>query len=308
MLLLNEPLLSSCSASFVTVTSIRSSVRSIWKNRSTSSRSRFVKERSSQNSLNVLENEQLNDFFRDPLPESVKEYIVLKKIDKKEYENDKDLVETIIAGPESPGVPRSLSTVILASIPTGLVWYGYYKFCIEEELFYIEKQAGKDSRGFGGYGTLGPFTYGLLLGPFAELLHIPGGINWSATGIIFIYYTQFLLYERVNSLYDEEGLEPPLTVWWCWPIFFPFNLIVGLRQVHFLSQYFYRKRGISAPSDPVAEFFPFIAAENFSWQDFVLKPSLWCSLLQDKKDFEKDDLPEPLVALMEFNFAELKKN
>jgi hypothetical protein len=194
----------------------------------------------------------------------------------------------------------------LASLPTGIVWYGYYKFAVEEELLNMELAAGKEPRGFGGYGTLGPFTYGLILGPIAAILHLPGGINWATAGIVFIYYTQFLLYDRVNELYREEGLEePPLTVWWCWPIFFPFNLIVGLRQVHFLSQYLYRQRGVDAPpSDIVADFFPFIKAPKFTWQQFLTTPSLWCSLLSNQNDIDRTTLPEPIREFLKIGEGE----
>jgi len=235
-------------------------------------------------------NVELNEFFKSPVPENIKDYVALRSDASKEAT---DFLKTVVSPPGDPGVPRPLSTVVFASIPTGLVWYGYYKFCVEEELLAMELEAGKMPRGFGGYGTLGPFCYGLLLGPVAELFHLPGGVNWSALGIIFIYYTQFLLYDRVNALYEEEGLEQPLTVWWCLPIFFPFNLVVGLRQVHFLSQYFYRKRGDGeiAPSDPIAEFFPFITADKFTWQEFFVKPRLWCSLLKDSEDIPEGDLP-----------------
>ena len=192
--------------------------------------------------------------------------------------------------------------VILGSLPTGLIWYGYYKFCVEEELLKIELDQGKQPRGFGGYGTLGPFTYGLALGPVAEILHLPGGSSWSTLAIIFIYYTQFLLYDRVNELYREDGMQEPLQVWWCLPIFFPFNLIVGFRQVHFLSQYFYMKNGVNPPPrDPVADFFPFICADRFTWSEFFVKPSLWCSLLGSKKNIQETSLPEPLQALIKLD-------
>lgn len=173
----------------------------------------------------------------------------------------------------------------------------------------MELEAGKPPRGFGGYGTLGPFTYGLLLGPIAQLLHLPGGIQWSTLGIVFIYYTQFILYDRVNELYKEQGLEAPLTVWWCLPIFFPFNLIVGLRQVHFLSQLFYLQRGIDPPpQDPVANFFPFIQADTFGWQEFFLTPSLWCSLLESVEDIDRSTLPTPLQELLSIGESDGKSS
>ena len=257
-----------------------------------------TKEEKSDNPPVVEEEEepfavQLNEFFKKPVPRPIKQSIALY------YENppekDLDVVSLLTAAPSVPGCPRPLWLVMLGSLPTGLLWYGYYKFAVEEELMQMELSSGKTPRGFGGYGSLGPFTYGMLLGPVAAILHIPGGLNWSALGIIFIYYTQFLLYDRVNQLYREAGNEEPLNVWWCLPIFFPFNLIVGLRQVHFLSQYLYEKRGANPPpNDPVADFFPFIKANKFTWQEFFLTPSLWCSLLADTKKIDVDTLPDPI--------------
>lgn len=240
-------------------------------------------------------NVRINEFFKKPVPPFIRDYLEVRK-ESSPVQQDFDLLQIATAPPKDPGVPRPLWSVILASLPTGLVWYGYYKFCIEEELLEMELAAGKEPRGFGGYGTLGPFSYGLILGPIAAILQLPGGINWATAGIIFIYYTQFLLYDRVNELYKEEGLEePPLTVWWCWPIFFPFNLIVGLRQVHFLSQYLYRQRGVTAPpNDPVADLFPFIKAPKFRWQEFLVTPSLWSCLLANQKDIDRSTLPEPV--------------
>jgi hypothetical protein len=137
-----------------------------------------------------------------------------------------------------------------------------------------------------------------LLGPLAFIFHLPGGLQWSYLGIIFIYYTQFLLYDRVNELYREEGLEEPLPLWWTLPIFFPFDLIVGLRQVHFLSQYWYRQRGMTPPSDPVADFFPFIGASRFTWTEFLLTPSLWFTFLDDADDIDQTRLPEPVQKIL----------
>lgn len=241
---------------------------------------------------------KVNQFFKDPVPTFIQDALALKD-DTRSPSQDFDLIELITAPPGKPGVPRPLWLVCLASIPSGLLWYGYYKFAVEEELLTMELESGNEPRGFGGYGTLGPFTYGILLGPFAAIFHLPGGIQWTTLAILYIYYTQFLLYDRVNELYKKLGKEPPLTVWWCLPIFFPFNLIVGLRQVHFLSQYWYLKRGVSEPpKDPVADFFPFIAADNFSWQEFLTTPSLWCFLLRNQKPVDQSTLPEPFQELL----------
>ena len=248
---------------------------------------------------------QLNEFFKRPVPRPLKQSVSLF------YEEtpapiDLDVVTLLTSAPSVPGVPRPLWLVMLGSLPTGLLWYGYYKFAVEEELLQMELDKGKIPRGFGGYGSLGPFSYGMLLGPLALVFHIPGGLFWSSLGVLFIYYTQFLLYERVNELYVDEGREAPLHSEWCLPLCFPFNMIVGLRQVHFLSQYLYEKRGvITPPSDPIADFLPFIKAPRFSWQEFFLTPSLWCCLLQDIRCIDKNKLPNPFRALMSLDENQL---
>mmetsp|Transcript_3074 Transcript_3074/g.6524 ORF Transcript_3074/g.6524 Transcript_3074/m.6524 type:complete len:321 (+) Transcript_3074:79-1041(+) len=260
---------------------------------------------------------RLNEFFKGPVPDPLKTAFSIFREDASEDKLDvEDTVTLLTAAPGAPGVPRPLWLVMLGSLPTGLLWYGYYKFVVEEELLQMELDTGREPRGFGGYGTLGPFTYGILLGPLASMLHIPGGINWSSLGVIFIYYTQFLLYDRVNKLYEEDAdyrlanitediddsndvLPLPLQVWWCLPIFFPFNFIVGLRQVHFLSQYLYRQRGSvsSSPPDPVAEFFPFIKKASLTWQELITTPSLWCSVFSDADSFDLSVLPDPIREL-----------
>lgn len=240
-------------------------------------------------------NVQVNEFFKGPVPKPIKSYL---EVQTNNINGELDLTYSIQAGPAAPGVPRPLWLVILASLPTGLVWYGYYKFCIEEELLYYELSHGMEPKGYGGYGTLGPFTYALLFGFVAPVLHLPGGSSWAALGIIYIYYTQFLLYVRVNELLQDQGKVPPLQLWWTLPIFFPFNLIVGLRQVHALSNYWYEARNLPVPEDPVVQFFPFIGAENFTWQEFLTTPSLWCQLLAQVEPMERQQLPEPVQAFL----------
>jgi len=268
---------------------------------------------------------RLNEFFKGPVPAPFKgAFSIFREETSEDKLDTEDLVTLLTAAPGSPGVPRPLWLVMMASLPTGLLWYGYYKFVVEEELLQMELEAGREPRGFGGYGTLGPFTYGMLLGPVASMFHLPGGCYWSISGVVFIYYTQFLLYDRVNKLYEEDedyyytasasaattkggsADKPPLPLqaWWCLPIFFPFNLIVGLRQVHFLSQYLYKQRGLlasSAPPDPVADFFPFIKKASLTWQEFVVTPSLWCSVLKDVESLDPKVLPEPLRGVFSDN-------
>jgi hypothetical protein len=234
---------------------------------------------------------QVNNFFKEPVPAFVLEKVALRD-DTRKPKQDFGIVDLLTAPPGVPGVPRPLWLVALGSVPSGLLWYGYYKFAVEEELLALELANGKTPRGFGGFGTLGPFAYGIVLGPIAAIFHLPGGIHWATMAIVFIYYTQFLLYDRVNQLYKDEGMEEPLTVWWCLPIFFPFNVVVGVRQVHFLSQYWYRQRGVeNPPSDPISDFFPFVKAPKFTWQQFLTTPSLWCSLLSNHDDIDPATLP-----------------
>ena len=233
---------------------------------------------------------QLNEFFKKPVPPPIRQAVSL--FFETNPEKDPDVVTLLTAAPSVPGFPRPLWLVLLGSLPTGLLWFGYYKFAVEEEILHIELEQGGEPRGFGGYGTLGCFSYGMLLGPLAVLLHAPGGIYWSTLGVIFLFYSQYLLYERVNELYLNEGKEAPLETWWCVPFFFPFNFIVGLRQVHFLAQYLFEKRGVNpAPSDPIADALPFIKAERFTWQEFLLTPSLWCVMLAGVENIDKKKLP-----------------
>jgi len=192
----------------------------------------------------------------------------------------------------SPGVPRPLWLVIAASIPTALFWYGAgYKMLAEEELYQYEVEQLGGARGFGGPGTMGPFIIGLALGPLTALLGLPGGASWGLVGFVWIYFTQYLLYERVNELFEARGLPPPLHVWWL--IFPGFNLLSGLRQVHFLSEFWYKERGEQAPDDPVVKFFPFIGADRYTWREFLRRPALWCELLKDVPDVDNDFLKEP---------------
>lgn len=171
------------------------------------------------------------------------------------------LTEDFLAGPQTPPRPRPLFQVILFSSLTGLLWYGWYKFCIEQEL---RQTTG---RGPGGYVALGPF----VLGVTSPLFLPNGGIAQVgvALGILWIVAIQFSLYHRVNALCDAHGLGKPLTPAW---IGVPgFNLIVGLRSVHFLSVCFGAKEG----TDPVVKRLPFLGARTLSISGMVTKPEMW---------------------------------
>ncbi len=166
------------------------------------------------------------------------------------------------------GKPRSLTSVILRSVASGLLYYGYYKWMIQDELkAYAKQQSDGDSGVLSGAlsdvwsGALCiiPFVLGIAI-PLALAKFdpdVPSWFGWLAfSGVLWIYIVQFRLYREVNRLYVAEGLKPPLVCWW---IVIPgLNLIVGLRQIHFLSEYWARRRGETIP-DPIAKFLPFLS-------------------------------------------------
>lgn len=148
------------------------------------------------------------------------------------------------------GQPRPLTSVMGLSVITLLAYYGYYKWAVQEELRAYEGQ------GWSGNLCLLPFLLGTSLPPL--LAHfdpdVPPSFAWFfLLGIIWIYIVQFRLYCKVNQLYRQDGLPEPLVIWW---VFIPgLNLVVGLRQIHFLSEYWTRKRDLS-PGDPIANVLP----------------------------------------------------
>lgn len=152
------------------------------------------------------------------------------------------------------GKPRPLWKIILLSGLTGLLYYGYYKWIIQEEL------RSYNGKGWSGTLCLLPFVIGVAL-PQALAFFDPDVPNWfgwfSLLGIVWIYIVQFRLYRTVNELYDRAGLKSPLTVWW---MFVPgLNLVVGLRQIHFLSQYWAQLQGETL-RDPIADPIPFLSS------------------------------------------------
>jgi len=204
-----------------------------------------------------------------------------------------DLISKLIAPPEVPGIPRPVWFCILGSVPTALGWYGYYKFSIEEELYQYEKQTENRVSGCGGYGTLFPFVYGILIGFPLQLLHIPGGGSIVEAAALWILIGQVNLYRRVNELFEEDGImdkfdmkEPPLHAWWALlpP---PLDVVVGLRQVHFLSEYWRVKRGDEYDKDIVAEdLFPFISSPRFTLKEFATTPRFWFWFTKDISDIK----------------------
>ncbi|MBV6621736.1 MAG: hypothetical protein KI793_02085 [Rivularia sp. (in: Bacteria)] len=155
---------------------------------------------------------------------------------------------------ENLGKPRPLWRVIVLSVATGMLYYGWYKYIIHEEL--------KRYNGYGwsGIKCLAPFLLGVAVSQILRIFDpdVPGWFGWfSLLGIIWIYISQYRLYKTVNQLYRDAGMKEPLIVWW---IFIPgLNLIVGLRQIHFLSEYWANKQNI-AVSDFLAKSIPFLSA------------------------------------------------
>jgi hypothetical protein len=156
----------------------------------------------------------------------------------------------------SLGVPRPLGRVILLSAVTGLVYYGYYKWVIQDEL---KQYTGS---GWSGAVCMLPFGLGVAIPQALRLFDpdVPAWFGWvSLLGLVWIYVVQFRLYRTVNALYRDANLQEPLNVWW---LFVPgLNLIVGLKQIHFLSQYWGRQRG-EPVDDPIAKRLPLFFSEG----------------------------------------------
>lgn len=238
-----------------------------------------------------------NEFWKSLVIEPVKRYVEVQPAESVVTATS-DALTKLTAPPETPGIPRPVWLAILGSVPTGLVWYGYYKFSVEEELYQYEiKETGKVS-GAGGFGTLFPFVFGILIGFPMSILHIPGGEVIVQAAGAWILLGQVNLYKRVNELCMENeymkaelGIsEPPLYVWWALlpP---PLDVVVGLRQVHFLSEFWRVKRGYEKEKDIIAEeLFPFISMkERFTLKQFFRRPRYWFWFTINWDDFE--DIP-----------------
>ncbi|KAG8464544.1 hypothetical protein KFE25_009912 [Diacronema lutheri] len=199
--------------------------------------------------------------------------------------------------PELPPVSRPTWLVIAASVPTLLGWYGFYKFSTEEELFWEELRTTGRATGCGGYGTLLPFVYAVLLGGAGQLAGVHGSETLVEAGSAWILAGQVNLYRRVNELCAERGEQPPLYAWWALlpP---PIDLIVGLRQLHFLAKRNAAARGEDWEGDAVAErLFPFISAPRFTLREFARRPSIWFWFTDGVPDIDwawlQEVAPEP---------------
>lgn len=229
-----------------------------------------------------------NAFWKRLVIPSVQDYVAIRPGGTAQS----DILSKLTAPPENPGIPRPVWLVILGSVPTTLGWYGYYKFSIEEELFQHELAEDGKVSGCGGYGTLFPFVYGVLVGFPLSILHFPGGETILNAAAVWILAGQVNLYRRVNELCAEEqealGLtQPPLHAWWALlpP---PLDVVVGLRQVHFLSEYWRVFRQEDKEKDIIAEeLFPFISSDRFTLKQFIRQPSRWFWFTKEWKDLDQ---------------------
>ena len=152
------------------------------------------------------------------------------------------------------GTPRPLGAVVFWSGLTGLAYYGYYKWQIQDEL---RQYTGHD---WSGAVALLPFLLGVTLPPALAVFDpdVPRAFGWLfLLGVAWIYIVQFRLYRTINRLYREAGMAAPLKVWWM--VIPGLNIWVGLRQIHFLSQYWAMRRG-EPIHDRLVETVPFLFA------------------------------------------------
>lgn len=239
-----------------------------------------------------------NEFWKKLIISPVKNYVEIRPAGSAGL----DPFSKLTAPPEIPGIARPVWLTILGSVPTGLVWYGYYKFSVEEELFQYELQNGKPITGCGGFGTLFPFVFAVIIGFPLSLLHVPGGEAILQAAGLWILLGQVNLYRRVNELCTSEmgdknipGLEknePPLHSWWALlpP---PLDVVVGLRQVHFLSEYWRIQRDEPYNKDVIAEeLFPFISSSRFTLKEFFRTPSMWFWFTKEWEDFDFEFLED----------------
>ena len=249
-----------------------------------------------------------NEFWKKLVIKPVRDYVEIQILEEGQSLPKMDTLAKLIAPPQLPGISRPVWFTILGSVPTLLGWYGYYKFSVEEELYHYELQQGKPVTGCGGYGTLFPFVYGVIIGFPLSLLPIDGSNIVLEAAAFWILLGQVNLYRRVNELCleelaSEEGNggelskqlsngQPPLYAWWAWlpP---PLDVVCGLRQVHFLSEYWRLKRGEAYQRDVIAEeLFPFISSPRFTLKEFFRTPSNWFWFTKEWEDFDFDILKD----------------
>lgn len=171
------------------------------------------------------------------------------------------LLDDLLAGPSSPPRSRPLSNVVGFSLATGLLYYGVYKFIVEEDM----RSSG--AGGMGGAVALFPFVAGVAAPAF-----LPGapGAACFAAGLGWILYVQYTLHQRTNALCEAVGLGEPLELWWTFVP--PLNILVGLRGIHFLSLVH------GGGDDALADRLPWVTMPKVDAVDLALSPKLWIKL------------------------------
>jgi len=180
------------------------------------------------------------------------------------------------AGEAAPqGFPMWGRWLCLATFWPGLLWYLYYKIAVEEDLRLYR------GLGIGGYVVIVPFALGLSAGIFGEVAYgsLEGDPLDNGFSIAFyaafawIYLNQWFLYNKVNQLFEEEGRPAPLDAW---GLLVPgWNFVTGIRQIHFLAEYWARQRGQALQRDAFAELFPFTRKPTLTFFQLLTTPALW---------------------------------
>lgn len=178
--------------------------------------------------------------------------------------------------------PSNLPTwarwLCLATFWPGVIWYLYYKLLVEDDLRQYK------GLGIGGSLVIIPFAIGLFAGVFGEFAFgsLEGGPLDNPFSCAFygafawIYLNQWFLYNKVNQLFEEEGRPAPLDAF---GLFVPgWNFVTGIRQIHFLAEYWAIKRGEVLPRDAFAELFPFAKKSTLTFLELATTPSLWFDL------------------------------
>eukprot|EP00441_Pelagodinium_beii_P026427 CAMPEP_0197668584 /NCGR_PEP_ID=MMETSP1338-20131121/69741_1 /TAXON_ID=43686 ORGANISM="Pelagodinium beii, Strain RCC1491" /NCGR_SAMPLE_ID=MMETSP1338 /ASSEMBLY_ACC=CAM_ASM_000754 /LENGTH=336 /DNA_ID=CAMNT_0043248011 /DNA_START=38 /DNA_END=1044 /DNA_ORIENTATION=- len=170
------------------------------------------------------------------------------------------------------GLPTWARWLCLATFWPGVVWYLYYKLLVEDDL---RRYRGL---GIGGSLVILPFALGLFAGVFGEFAYgsLEGGLLDNPFSISFytafawIYLNQWFLYNKVNQLFEEEGRPAPLDPL---GLFVPgWNFVTGIRQIHFLAEYWAIQRGEELPRDAFAELFPFARKPTLTLLELATTP------------------------------------
>ncbi|OLP98365.1 Na(+)/H(+) antiporter NhaD [Symbiodinium microadriaticum] len=176
------------------------------------------------------------------------------------------------------GFPMWARWLCLATFWPGVIWYLYYKLLVEDDLRYYR------GLGIGGSLVIVPFALGLFAGVFGEFAYgaLEGGFFDNAFSTAFysafawIYLNQWFLYNKVNQLFEEIGRPAPLDPW---GLLIPgWNFVTGIRQIHFLAEYWAIQRGEELPRDAFAELFPFAKKPTLTLVELATTPSLWFNI------------------------------